>query len=238
MKIKHYFTYSIICIIVISSLLLISFFCSKAITVFSESAPITDRKCIVIDAGHGGNDGGAVSCTGVLESHINLEIALILDDLCHFLGHKTKMIRTTDCSIYTQGNSIASQKVSDLKERVRITNETDNAIIISIHQNKFEQSRYSGAQVFYAPTKDSDVLAKEIQNTFIKCLKTNSNRKIKKADGVYLMQNIKCPGVLVECGFLSNPEEEALLRDPEYQRKVSCVIATACSRFINSKPPA
>ena len=238
MKKKLNFTYIPVCLAVIVSLLLISCLCSRAITVFTENAPVTGRKCVVIDAGHGGIDGGAVSCTGVLESQINLEISLMLDDLCHLLGIKTKMIRTTDCSIYTQGDSIASKKVSDLKERVRIVNETENAIIVSIHQNKFTQSRYSGAQVFYAPTENSDILAKLIQDTYIKCLNANSSRKIKKADGVYLMQHISCPGVLVECGFLSNVEEEALLRDPEYQQKLCCIIASACSRFLNSRPTA
>lgn len=224
----------------ISCLLLIAVFGSRAVTVISENVPVTNRKCIVIDAGHGGEDGGAVSCTGVLESQINLEIALRLEDLMHLLGIDTVMIRTTDCSIYTQGDTIASKKVSDLKERVRITNATENAILISIHQNQFAESRYSGAQVFYAPTNDSDALAKTLQSAFIQTLNPGSRRQSKKADGIYLMQHIECTGILVECGFLSNPAEEAKLRDAQYQQKICSVISSVCSQYLhrNSKPLA
>lgn len=210
----------------------------RTVRVISENLPVLDRKCIVIDAGHGGIDGGAVSCNGIFESQINLEIALKLDDLCHLLGLNTKMIRTSDCSVHTEGSSIASQKVSDLKERVRIANETENAIVVSIHQNKFAQSRYSGAQVFYANAQGSEALATEIQNLYSQSLNPSNNRKIKRADGIYLMQKITCPGVLVECGFLSNPEEEALLQNDAYQQKICCVIASACSRFLNNEPAA
>ena len=126
---------------------------SGAVTASVQSEGVERNHRIVIDAGHGGIDGGATSCTGVLESTINLQIALRLNDLMHLLGYETVMIRTTDTSVYTEGNTIAAQKVSDLKERVRIVNETENAILISIHQNIFPDSRYDGAQVFYAPTE-------------------------------------------------------------------------------------
>lgn len=235
---KHYLPVFLLCVIVSVGLIVIAFLGSHTVTVISENSPVLNRRCIVIDAGHGGVDGGAVSCTGVPESQINLQIALILEDLCHLLGLKTEMIRSSDCSIYTEGDSIAAKKISDLKERVRIINKTENAILVSIHQNKFVQSRYSGAQVFYAPTKDSIILAEAIQNTYTQYLNATSNRKVKRADGVYLMQNITCPGVLVECGFLSNPEEEALLRDRIYQQKMCCVIASACSSFVSAKPTA
>jgi len=221
-------------IIVLVLFLLIAIGSSKAVTVISENAPVTMRQCVIIDAGHGGVDGGSTSCTGVLESMINLEIALKLNDLFCFLGIDTVMIRTTDCSVYTSGETIAAKKVSDLKERVRIANNTENAILLSIHQNHFTNSQYSGAQVFYAPTDGSNLLAQQMQTAFITALNPGSNRKIKKADGVYLMQNISCPGILVECGFLSNPQEEAKLRDPEYQRNICCVIAGTMSRYLYS----
>ena len=208
---------------------------SKVITVLSESAPLENRKCIVIDAGHGGVDGGAVSCTGVLESNINLEIALRLEDLLHLLGVDTVMIRRTDCSVYTKGDTIAAKKVSDLKERVRIANSTENALLVSIHQNRFADSRYSGAQVFYADTPNSEALAKKMQSSLIHSLNTGNNRQAKKADGVYLMQHITCTGILVECGFLSNQQEEAMLRSDNYQKKLACVIASVCSDYLHSK---
>lgn len=205
---------------------------SGAVTVAAQNKPVARAHCIVIDAGHGGIDGGATSCSGVLESKLNLDIALRLNDLFRFLGYDTVMIRTTDESVYTEGKTIAAQKVSDLKERVRITNETRGAILISIHQNTFSDSRYHGAQVFYPPTENSDRLAKQIQTHLVTCLDPSSNRKSKKADHVYFMQHIRCPGVLVECGFISNPEEEAKLRNSEYQKRLSSVIAASCSQFL------
>lgn len=203
---------------------------SRAVTVVSVNAPITDRKTVVIDAGHGGVDGGTTSCTGVLESQYNLEIALKLNDLLHLLGINTVMIRDTDCSVYTKGETIAQKKVSDLKERVRIVNSTENAILVSIHQNHFPQPEYSGAQVFYAPTEGSSDIAKSLQLTLIQAVNPNSHRQIKKADGIYLMQHIDCPGVLIECGFLSNPKETYLLGTSSYQQKLCSVIASTLSR--------
>lgn len=207
---------------------------SRAVTVLSESLPIQREHCFVIDAGHGGEDGGATSCTGKLESAINLEIALRLDDLMHFLGHETRMIRTTDVSVYTKGESIAQKKVSDLKERVRIVNATDGAILLSIHQNNFSDSRYYGAQVFYADSQESYELANKMQSAFVATINPGSNRKVKQAAKVYLMEHIECPGVLIECGFLSNPAEEAKLRSPDYQKALCCVIAATAVSYANT----
>lgn len=203
---------------------------NRAVTVISENLSIEREHCIVIDPGHGGIDGGATSCTGRLESAYNLEIALRLNDLMHFLGYETKMIRTTDTSIYTKGETIAQQKISDLKERVRICNETENAVLLSIHQNNFSDSRYSGAQVFYPATEGSDRLAKQLQDAFAHL---GSTRQTKRAEGVYLMEHIQCPGVLIECGFLSNPQEEANLKSAEYQMKLCAVIAATVTNYLD-----
>ena len=194
-----------------------------------QTEPVVRHHTVIIDAGHGGIDGGATSCTGVLESTLNLEIALRLNDLLTLLGMDTTMIRTTDTSIYTEGNTIAAQKVSDLKERARIVNDTENAILISVHQNTFSNSKYSGAQVFYAATEGSAELALQIQTSFVSTINPGSNRKCKPAKGVYLMEQIIRPGVLIECGFLSNPEEEAKIRSSEYQKLICCVIASSVS---------
>lgn len=206
---------------------------SNTVTTINQQRPVERKHHIVIDAGHGGIDGGATSCTGVLESHINLEIALRLEDMFHLLGYDTVMIRRTDESIYTQGNTIASQKVSDLKERVRIINETAGAILISLHQNTYQNSKYRGAQVFYANDEQSRKIAQVMQQTIIAHLNPDSQRKSKQAKGVYLMDHISCPGVLIECGFLTNPEEEALLRDPVYQRKLCAVIGGTLSAYLD-----
>ena len=202
---------------------------NRTVTTWAENANLRDRPVFVIDAGHGGVDGGATSCTGVLESKFNLEIALRLNDLMHFLGYETVMIRTTDKSVHTSGNTIAAQKVSDLKQRVKIVNETENGILVSIHQNIFPDRRYSGAQVFYAPDEESREVAGKLQTDLIRTLNPGSNRKSKKADGIYLMEHITHPGILIECGFLSNIEEEARLRSTTYQQKLCAVIATTLS---------
>lgn len=209
---------------------------SRTVTVMVEGAPISRQSCIIVDPGHGGEDGGATSCTGILESAYNLSISMRLNDLLHLLGYDTKLIRASDTSIYTQGKTIAQKKVSDLKERVRIVNETGNALLLSIHQNHFSDARYSGSQVFYAGTQGSEDLAKALQSALTKALDPGSNRTSKKSSGVYLMEHIKKPGVLIECGFLSNPAEEAKLRDKAYQQKLCCVIAATVSQFLKEHP--
>ncbi len=207
---------------------------SGAVTTAVQRGAVEREHIIIIDPGHGGVDGGATSCTGVLESQLNLEISLKLNDLFRLLGHKTQMIRTTDISVYTKGETIAAKKASDLRERVRIVNETEDAVLVSIHQNTFSDSRYGGAQVFYSQAGSSQSLAQALQNALIKNLNPTSNRKAKKAQGVYLMEHIERPGVLVECGFLSNPQEEALLRDPDYQKQLCAVIAAAVSTYLSN----
>ena len=225
MKRKYAWVFLYALVIVTTLLLIVGG--SHSVTVLSETLPIHRDHCFVIDPGHGGIDGGATSCSGVLESQLNLEIALRLNDLLHLMGYDTRMLRTEDTSIHTGGETIAQIKLSDLKERVRIINETENAILLSIHQNYFSQPQYSGAQVFYARTTGSQALAEQLQSAFRKELNPGSNRQCKASKGIYLMEHIQVPGVLIECGFLSNPREDALLRSPDYQQKL-CAVITAC----------
>ena len=206
---------------------------SRAVNVISESMPIPRANCIVIDPGHGGPDGGAASCTGKLEKVYNLEISRRLETFLNLLGYSTRMIRTTDESVYTQGETIAQKKVSDLKQRVKMVEETENPILISIHQNTFSDSRYCGAQVFYAGTQGSETLALQLQGLLTECLNPGSHRKAKRSSQVYLMDQISCPGILVECGFLSNIQEETLLSDPAYQKKLCAVIGCALDQFLS-----
>ena len=205
----------------------ISMLGSDAVTTIAEALTPDREVVFIIDAGHGGEDGGAVSCTGVKESIIYLQIALRLDDLMHLLGRETKMIRTEDVSVHTSGATVAARKASDLRQRAKIVNETKNAILVSIHQNFFTQSQYCGAQMFYNSHDDAKQLAQQLQNSLVTTLNPGSNRQIKAVDGIFLMEHIDRPGVLVECGFLSNPQEEAKLRDDAYQKKIACVIASA-----------
>lgn len=219
----------IITAFVLSAMVIGAFMTNRAVDVYKQNEILKERTCVIIDAGHGGVDGGAVSCTGIEESELNLEIAIRLNDLMHLLGIKTYMIRTEDVSIYTTGETIAAKKVSDLKNRVEIINKTQNCLLISIHQNYFEDSRYSGAQVFY---RDDPTLAKQLQTAFVNNLNIGSNRKVKKAKGIYLMQNITQPAVLIECGFLSNYEEERKLRTDDYQKKICSVVASVTSCYL------
>ena len=228
-KWKYYFA----CIGVMCVMLLGVYWGNQAVSVLSESLSGKERHCILIDPGHGGEDGGASSCTGRLESGYNLEISLRLEDLLHLLGYDTKLIRREDVSVYTTGQTIAQKKVSDLKNRVKTANETSNGILLSIHQNYYPDARYSGAQVFYGNAEGSEALAKQLQASFVAGLNPGSRRQSKQGKGIYLLERIRCPGVLVECGFLSNPQEEALLREPSYQKKLCCVIGTALSQYLN-----
>lgn len=221
-------------ILVMVGILVLAELASRAVTVMAELEPIDRKHCIVIDAGHGGEDGGAISCTGRPESGYNLDFALRLDDLMHLLGYDTRMIRTTDTAVYTKGETIAQKKASDLKERVRLVNETEGALLLSIHQNQFPDGRYSGAQVFFAPTQGSEALAKVLQANFTSSVNPGSRRECKKAGGIYLMEHITCTGILIECGFLSNPEEEYRLGTPEYQKKLCSVIAATVSHYLSN----
>lgn len=209
-------------------------FLNRSVTAMAEYREQKKKTCIVIDPGHGGEDGGAVSVSGRAESAYNLEISGRLKDMLQLLGYQTRMTREKDISIYTKGETLARKKASDLKERVRIINDTPNALLLSIHQNHFPEERYSGPQVFYAGTEGSEQLAKQLQTVLSSGLCPGSKRSAKKAQGIYLMEHIGCTGVLVECGFLSNYREEAALRDPEYQKKVSSLIAVAVSQYLSN----
>ena len=199
----------------------------QAVSAISDRVPIKRACTIIVDAGHGGEDGGATSCTGRLESGYNLEIALRLEDMLHFLGFRTEMIRRTDTAIYRKGETIAQKKVDDLKNRVRIVNETSGGVLLSIHQNYFSQSQYSGAQVFYGTAEGSRELAETVQSALVSTLNPGSRRKAKAAKGIYLMEKSQKCAILVECGFLSNAEEEAKLASPDYQKALAAVIAAA-----------
>ncbi len=226
---RYYWVYLAVAAFFIGSALLTT----QTVEAMAEATIAENSVRIVIDPGHGGEDGGATSCSGILESQFNLEIALRLDDLLHLLGHRTTMIRTTDTAVHTEGQTIAQRKMSDLKNRVATVNQTTNALLISIHQNMFTESQYHGPQVFYAPTDGSKELSGNLQRALITAMDPDSKRDIKTAESVYLMQHIRCTGILVECGFLSNPEEEAKLRTAEYQRQLCCVIAATVSTYLN-----
>ena len=184
MKKSFYRTMIPVYILVIVGLLSAAYYGSRAVSAYSQSVITQGRTCVIIDAGHGGEDGGAISVTGISESKINLEIAQKTNDIMNLLGIKTYMIRTDDRSIYTKGETLSAKKVSDLKERVRIANEINNALLVSIHQNYFSDERYSGLQAFYPNTDGSKDLAIQIQNCAKDILNKTNNRAVKQAKGI------------------------------------------------------
>ena len=195
-----------------------------------------DEICVVIDPGHGGEDGGCVGISGASEAAINLDISLRLRDLLALCGVKTSMIREKDVAVYSEGcGSISEKKVSDLKNRVKTVNETPNAVLVSIHQNFFEQSKYDGAQVFYADTEGSQAWAEQTQMLLRECLDTGNHRECKRSRSVYLMEHVKCPAILIECGFLSNPAEEKRLQESAYQQKIAAAICVSVCRFLTEE---
>lgn len=182
---------------------------------------------LIIDAGHGGEDGGAVSLTGALESHINLAVAKQLDGVLGLYGVQTLLLREEDISLHDKDAlTLRQKKNSDLHNRVSMVEEHGNAVLLSIHQNSYPDGRSSGAQVFYAPTEGSQVLAQTMQETLRAALDPQNARQEKQIpETIYLMNHISCPGVLVECGFLTNPQEERLLRSGAYQTKLAAALA-------------
>lgn len=184
---------------------------------------------LILDAGHGGEDGGAVSLTGIPESNINLAIVLKLDQLLGFYGVSPILLRDRDISIYDPGcETLRQKKVSDLHNRVSRIEETENSFVISVHQNTFTNSAYHGAQVFFRQGTESEALAVLMQDGLRRGVDPNNKRTPTKIpDSVYLMKHITCPAILIECGFLSNPEEERKLRTEGYQTQLAvCMAAT------------
>lgn len=184
---------------------------------------------LVLDAGHGGEDGGAVSPSGTVESRINLEIALRVAALMDLYRAERVLLRDSDCSLHDDGCvTLREKKVSDLRNRVARIESTPNAILMSIHQNAFSDRGYHGAQVFYGAHEKSLPFARHVQSTLRDGIDPE-NTRVPAAipSSVYLMNHITCPAILVECGFLTNPAEEALLKAPEYQTKIAISLASA-----------
>lgn len=189
---------------------------------------------VIIDAGHGGEDGGTISLGGTHESKINLEISLRLNDFLHFVGVETKMIRSDDVSVSTEGETIAQRKVSDIRNRVNAVENTQQALLVSIHQNHFSEEKYRGAQVFYAATDGSKELAEALQHTLCTQVDPNNHRECKKAQDIYLMSHVNCCAVLIECGFLSNYAEEQLLISAAYQKKLAAAIGCCIFNYLEA----
>lgn len=224
-----------ICAIILQS----SFIFRADKTVSSASEASSPLPTIIIDAGHGGFDGGASSADGAVEKDINLKVSLYLCEFLESFGFNTVMTRDKDMSLESEGlDTIRQKKKSDIHNRMAIMEKTDNALFVSIHQNHYSVEKYSGMQVFYSPdySDESSLLAQSIQETVIETLQPNNDRQIKKCGtSVYLIYNAVKPAVLVECGFLSNSNEAQLLQTDEYQKKIAFSVALGIQDYICDK---
>lgn len=190
---------------------------------------------IIIDAGHGGDDGGAVA-NNLTEKDINLKISQILSDMFVSNGYNVIMSRSSDNSIESFGTTLRERKVSDMKNRLEIYNSDENNIVISIHQNKFEIEKYSGAQIFYSPNNEkSSVLAENVKSSIVSLIQPENTRECKQATkDIYLLYNSKVPSIIVECGFLSNYEEAQKLNTEIYQKQMAYSIYLGVTDYLNS----
>lgn len=235
MKIKK-LIFPCICFALLSAFVFLMISAALNIKVSVSSENVKSMPTIVIDAGHGGEDGGAVSESGVLEKDINLSIANDTSALFYLLGFDVTQTRKTDIALDNGEDTIRKRKVSDMKKRLEIFNSSEENTIISIHQNKFSESKYHGTQIFYSPNNPkSKQLADSIKYSVKGLLQPDNERECKKADsGIYLLNNTNNPAVIVECGFISNGEECKNLLDSQYQKQMAFSITAGFLSYYNT----
>ncbi len=201
-----------------------------------QSLPI-----VVIDPGHGGEDGGAVAGDGTAEKVLNLEFAATLHNICGLLGTDSVMTRETDTLLYDKYSDLqdytGKKKVYDLKNRLRFTEETgDNTVFVGIHMNKFSDPKYSGTQIYYSSNNTASMsLANMLQDRVKNSLQPENNRAVKRAGtSIFLLKRLNSPAILAECGFLSNEAETERLKSAEYKKEFSLATAVTLGEFIKS----
>lgn len=196
---------------------------------------VENKLTIVIDAGHGGEDGGAVGKKGTLEKDLNLAISKYLYDMFSITDVDVVLTRDKDSMLYEEGQE-NRKKFNDLNNRVKICNSFENPLFISIHQNKFPLEKYKGLQVYYSKNEgDGKIIADLVQSKTKMYLQQDNNRATKQAGrNIFVLDRARCPAILVECGFLSNAEDEKNLCDSEYQRKVAFIIFSSVMDYISN----
>lgn len=199
----------------------------------AEDAEVRPRPVIVLDPGHGGEDGGASGTDGTPEKNLNLTIASAVTEILSAAGYDVRLTRTEDRLLYDLYGDLTDytghKKTYDLRNRLRFTKEAGAALFVSIHMNKFSDPQYSGLQVYYSPTHpESQTVASVVQNYTKLYLQKDNSREIKKStSSIYLLSRSEIPAILIECGFLSNEEELSRLTDPLYQKQLALTIACA-----------
>lgn len=201
-------------------------------TVLATPSEADNARLILIDAGHGGRDGGAVSINGILEKHINLSISLKVREKLEALGYEVMMTRWEDKDLYSKSGNLNTMKREDLNARCRMKRDSNCDLFISIHQNYFKQASCKGAQIWYSKNNESKRFANMLQENLKKDL-GNNKREEKAANNDYKI--LRCytniPSVIVECGFLSNSEEEKKLITSEYQEKIASSIVKTIEEY-------
>lgn len=189
---------------------------------------------LIIDAGHGGADGGAVAPDGTKESELNLSVALKTEAICELLGYRTIMTRRSEELNYpNSADTIRAKKIADQNMRVELINETPNAVLLSIHQNIYPTPAPCGSQALYGKFQGSSFFAELIQHGAEQYIDPENTRNAAIiSDDIYLMKKVECPAVLIECGFLSNQDELKKLKSSEYQTKLAAVFAASYIQFI------
>lgn len=202
---------------------------------FLNTSAQDEKITVIIDPGHGGRDGGAVGDDGTLEKDLNLAVALKLKAILESADVHVVMTRETDIELASPDSP--HKKADDLKARLQLAQNRNNAVFISIHMNKFPVEKYRGLQVYYSENDpESLTLAQLVQNTAQSALKNTSDRKVKPAgDSIYLMTHLEIPAILVECGFLSNEAERELLKSDGYQKKLALCISAALFTYISAQ---
>lgn len=220
---------------VFAIILAVAMFNDKREDVPTVSLPVSG-KTIVIDAGHGKPDEGAQSSRGTTEAETNLKIALKLQNLLEQSGSSVVLTRSDENAIYDlDAKTLKEKKISDIHNRVKIGNESSADLFVSIHLNKIPQQQYFGWQTFYKSSdENSTKLAKCIQSSLNESIQKENNRAAMKLDTVYIMKKVEIPISIVECGFLSNPEEEKKLLNDEYQNKLAWGIYTGIIDYFNN----
>ena len=200
----------------------VTFLNDKKEGVPTVSLPVSG-KTVVIDAGHGKPDEGAQSSRGTTEAETNLKIALKLQNLLEQSGSSVILTRSDENAIYDlDAKTLKQKKISDIHNRVKIGNESSADIFVSIHLNKIPQQQYDGWQTFYnAQNQEGQKLAVAIQNNLNKAIQKENNRVAKSIDNIYIVKHVEIPTTIVECGFLSNPDEEKKLLEDEYQNRLA-----------------
>ena len=200
------------------------------------AAEAAERPVIVLDAGHGGLDSGAVGVNGTLEKDVNLSIVRILRDMLELSGFDVVLTRSEDISIYDAGvEGIRNQKLSDMDNRLEIVQSYPDSIFLCIHQNNYTDPQYFGGQMFYNNNNPNNrTLAQIMQNKFAE-LQPGNDREIKlSGDELFLLKSNQNPSLMIECGFLSNPDEEARLSTWEYQQQVAFTIFGGVMEYIDA----